>query len=537
MTTFDLGPWKKEKAPDIKPPEYIEDESWDDMVGQGGYDPRAATEDKPILRRLIGATPAQKRRFYEQEQKRLQRLQDIADGKIIPKEEPKEKELSIKEEWYDDDSDTDSGTQISIKTESPETNVEEVHVKEELMDETESTVIKKEPVEEQDIIDIKQEPMEDTGYISEKEVKLEIKEEVKDEPMADEDDEYIMQHRKRQQELVKIIRNLRETHPDDPRLRLPEDGGRRERSLSPIFQEESLAADPRLRINPFAFIKGKEVGDGSDPRLKSLLQRDKNKFKAILLGEDSLKDKSDPEPEKENSSNNETSIEIQDTPEKSDTNNEKPLNQESEQNPLLDDVESLPSPTEAMKSLTVTPIRRTRSASVESRESGEVSEHEDDDEIIEIKSEPEDEKGAVCIIIEDSEIKNGKRRSVEIDPEHRRKISRSGSESKDSSDSRIKHRESKERSSSRERRRKEKKERKKKRRDKKEKRKEHRESSGDEYSEMYGHKSSNIYEYPIPVEYPHGPARSLDYNFYYSDSLYVAHRPIKREPGYEGYYY
>lgn len=290
ISEIDIGPWKKEKKIDIKYPEYKDDESWDDMVGQGGYDPKVATITLPIFRKLIGATNKEKRVFYSNEKKRLQMLQDAADGKIVLREEDlyfamekKEKvdekpAISVKNEIKGEpmESFQDYGIESESETESQIEQIKTENINEEIESEsvtvkTEFGCVPKEIVLPEFVANennIKQEPFEVNEMKVIKKETIEI------------DDEICHLYEKRQRKLQKVIKNLQTTDSNmfDPRLQIPEDGRWRERSPSPIFKD--LQSDPRLRMNPFSLMKGKE--NFRDPRLSSQLKKDRENMKKVL---------------------------------------------------------------------------------------------------------------------------------------------------------------------------------------------------------------------------------------------------------------
>lgn len=296
ISEIDIGPWKKEKKIDIKFPEYKDDESWDDMVGQGGYDPKAATITLPIFRKLVGATNKEKRVFYSNEKKRLKMLQDAADGKIVLREEDlyfamekKEKvdekpAISVKNEIkgepmesfhaYGIEYESENESQIEqIKTE----NVNEEIESESVTVKTEFGCVPKEIVLPEYVA--KEKELRDSNNIKQEPFEVEVEKVIKKET-PEIDDEICHLYEKRQRNLQKVIKNLQTTDPNmfDPRLQIPEDGRWRERSPSPIFKD--LQSDPRLRMNPFSLMKGKE--NFRDPRLSSQLKRDRENMKKVL---------------------------------------------------------------------------------------------------------------------------------------------------------------------------------------------------------------------------------------------------------------
>lgn len=128
-------PKKEEVKAEVIPPGYIEDENWDELVGTAGYNPEEAIKDKPILRKIHGATLKEKRKFYAEEKKRFERIlgepiDPLPKGAVRVK---KEKPPKIKRE-RDPDEDPEDGEIL----ESSESEVEKE-------DEYEIVFIKNEP--------------------------------------------------------------------------------------------------------------------------------------------------------------------------------------------------------------------------------------------------------------------------------------------------------------------------------------------------------------------------------------------------------
>uniref|UniRef100_A0A336MSV6 CSON003563 protein n=1 Tax=Culicoides sonorensis TaxID=179676 RepID=A0A336MSV6_CULSO len=267
MNVFQDGICKKEQKTEIKYPEYKDNESWDDMVGQGGYDPKAATDCKPVLRRIIGATSTEKRAFYSQEHKRLKMLRDLENGKIVIKEEP-----DIKKEKQEKDPKDNYKFLPYLKR-------EQTYSESKSEDERNSNQIKPPSVKIKSEHPIKQEPVEIQQEKDTSPAPIKVKKEFKCDiqvKQENSEDELVRLYKKRQRELQKIIRQLQAKEPnlEDPRLQIEE----RERSLSPIFDD--VQNDARLKINPFSLMKGKE--NYRDPRLKSIEKREQDKLKQIL---------------------------------------------------------------------------------------------------------------------------------------------------------------------------------------------------------------------------------------------------------------
>lgn len=483
MAEIDIGPWKKEKKNEIKHPQYKDDESWDDMVGQGGYDPRAATASMPILRRLIGATSKEKRQFYTDERKRLQMLKDVADGKIVLKEEEpdgkmeeseEEEEIEeihqshpVKEESKPEISGVDNEDQPTIKSvpmerlkeyesdsepepeyqgETP-TIIGEIESESELQSETptiKSEDVTEEPEpqslpvtvkaeiasEEQEIVPpvtIKKEYITHDKFtglpvtIKQEPFQVKIEKPIKKEkPQID--DEIMHLYKKRQRDLQKIIKNLqaKEVNVLDPRLQVSEDGRLRERSLSPIFQD--LQSDPRLRINPFSLMKGKE--NYRDPRLSSQLKKEQEKMKKVVE-EEKLQEKQrllDEEKQKEEQKLAEQKLieqKIRKAKKKAEMAADAILGDIDILDQLIDEVENpkpvqtTDEPSEETKdppgSVEKTPkvrLRSTSTCSVDSRESGEITDDSDDEnDVIVIDDNSEDDLDAILNSADFEELK------------------------------------------------------------------------------------------------------------------------------------
>lgn len=337
MFEIDIGPWKKREKPVIKCPEYKDDESWDDMVGKGGYDPTKAAVTKPFVRKLIGATNAERRIFYQNEQKRLRLLQDAADGKIELKEGDlefalekrrnvkmflKKEETSIKGEPMERLPD--------CKTEpEPESQVNQI--KQELHSDpvTVTTEFGHAPQEMALPVTVKREFGAFAGHVTVKK-----------------EEDFIHLYEKRQRDLQKVMKNLQSEDPNllDPRLQIPEDGRFRERSPSPIFSD--VQSDPRLRVNPVALMKGKEnVRDPRENTSKGLEEDEAHKLARQKL----LR-------EKQNITTDTILVDIDIL------------------DHLIDEVKEKSPPTVR--------VRSNSTCSIESKESGEITDDSDDDVIV-----------------------------------------------------------------------------------------------------------------------------------------------------------
>ncbi|XP_063706386.1 uncharacterized protein LOC134835437 [Culicoides brevitarsis] len=284
MNDIEIGPWKRQKPKEIVIPEYKDDENWDDMVGKGGYDPKIVNACKPFARKIIGGSKNEKRQFYNFEKKRLQMIMDAEEGRITLTEEDLEfilhgnerknlknrKEIKNKpiERLENGNSEDETSQKDEIKQEIHE-NSEDFVIKTEFGSEPRQISIPVNPIL------IKQEPVHfDLSTL--RPVKREIPEV---------DDIIAYQHKKQQEELTKIMRKLKTTDPLDPRLQEET----RERSLSPIFSD--LQSDPRLLVNPFSFIKGKE--HFGDPRISSKIKLEKEKNRRKLEEETKIKEETE----------------------------------------------------------------------------------------------------------------------------------------------------------------------------------------------------------------------------------------------------
>lgn len=334
MFEIDIGPWKKREKPVINCPEYKDDESWDDMVGKGGYDPTKAEITKPFVRKLIGATNAERRIFCQNEQKRLRLLQDAADGKI----ELKEGDLAFALE---------KRRKVKMFPKKEETSIKGEPM-ERLPD------CKTEPEPESQVNRIKQELHSDPVTVTTEfgnapqimALPVAVKREYGGLVTIKKEEDFIHLYEKRQRDLQKVMKNLQSEDPNllDPRLQIPEVGRYRERSPSPIFSD--LQSDPRLRVNPVALMKGKEnVRDPRENTSKGLEEDEAHKLARQKL----LR-------EKQNITSDTILVDI------------------DVLDHLIDEVKETASPTARMRS--------SSACSVESKESGEITDDSDDDVIV-----------------------------------------------------------------------------------------------------------------------------------------------------------
>lgn len=75
---IDPGFPKKEKVKyEVVPPGWKDDENWDGLVGTAGYNPQETIVEKPVIRKLVGATAKEKRKFYDAEQERFEKILGI----------------------------------------------------------------------------------------------------------------------------------------------------------------------------------------------------------------------------------------------------------------------------------------------------------------------------------------------------------------------------------------------------------------------------------------------------------------------------
>lgn len=58
---------------EIKPPTVKHGSEWDNLYCKS-YNPEQVIVNKPVIRRCVGMTPAERREFYEQEKRRLRDL-------------------------------------------------------------------------------------------------------------------------------------------------------------------------------------------------------------------------------------------------------------------------------------------------------------------------------------------------------------------------------------------------------------------------------------------------------------------------------